>query len=265
MALTLHCNASSNLRLYANYDSSGIHTGDPPDGTDVEVWDDELDGISDVMLSGVNFPVFRHNTPLMLNSCVDFDGTDDVYLSYNQTGLSAKSVSSFYNADSALTVICAIYPESITLNDSGNPAQNHCVWGDQFARCGLSLVNIGGTDYAEFYRWNGSGYDKAQVAITVATSMYIMCRLSAGVLYISVNGGAEVSSATSGSTGFSGSFQIGRGIGYYHGRVGEFEVYDSAPSVGDLAGRLAYYDSKWITGIPIGETIIFNVVPVYAD
>src|SRR5262245_3360792 len=113
--LTLHCDASDTDKVFTTYNASGSHTGTPSDGSTVEVWDDEGDGVSDVaMIYTSARPVYRSTTPLMLNPCLDFAGagSNEFYASFNQTGLAAKAVSTFVSA-SAHTMAIAFYPEAI--------------------------------------------------------------------------------------------------------------------------------------------------------
>ena len=61
--LTLHCDASDNGKLFttANGGGPGVHTGTPADGSIVQAWDDEGDGITNVVLRGFSTsgPVWR--------------------------------------------------------------------------------------------------------------------------------------------------------------------------------------------------------------
>src|SRR5262245_11142871 len=114
--LRLHCMADVNTHCYTVYDSGGNHSGPASDGQEVVVWDDEGDGgFTDISVEreGSGFgATYRSTTPLMLNNCLDFDGSDDRMRTYNQNGTSDVTLASLFTVD--YTAIVAFYPEVIS-------------------------------------------------------------------------------------------------------------------------------------------------------
>jgi hypothetical protein len=242
--LTLHLDASNTDDLFTTYVGTGVHTGTPADGNEVDVWDDEGDGIADVIgRAQTAGPEFRSSTPLMLLSNLDFDGTADSFAGMNQVGDTARNSTDFITT-TAFIVATAIYPESITLT-SGTAYSNHGVFTDGGGQWfGLYLKETTGQDQACIYNWDGS-QDQICVDVTAGETSVIIARHDSGTIYISKNCGAE-SSTASGTTSGTGTTRIGLGdTAFYNGRIGELAVYNVGTGA-TAASACSYLATKWL-------------------
>lgn len=248
--LTLHCDASDVDHLWTTYDASGVHTGVPSDGSLVQVWDDEGDGVSDFCLINDvagSEPIWRSSAPLMSRPCLDWDGVNDVMGSYTQTG-GGKALSSFITA-SAYTLIVACYPEVVS--HTGGIPLGHAMLSDRNGVWGLYLRVVAGQRKVALINWSGAAYETVETDIAADTSLVIMGRHEAGNLYISVNGGVEVGPVAAGdTTDMTNVLELGKvsGAQFYDGRIGEIAIYNAALSGANLTNAIAYFMTKWMTG-----------------
>ena len=249
--LTLHCDASDTDKLFTTYNVSGVHSGVPADGGAVQVWDDEVDGIADIAMiyaaSGTE-PSYRSITPLMLNPCLDFDGSDDQLIAYNQIGTLTKVLSDLIT-NSDFTLFVAFYAESITANTAAI-YNNHVVFGDNGQYMGLLLRIVSGQAKVIAYNWDGNA-DSVEIDISVSTSYVARIRHTGGNLYLSINGGSESSVASGNTSVLTGAPKVGfssSGSTYFNGRIGEFAVYNINLAGSDLNDATTYFTDKWIGG-----------------
>lgn len=247
--LRLHVDASDTDKLFTTFSGSGVHTGTPSDGSLVQVWDDEGDGIANVALiynTAGQTAAWRTTTPLMLHPCLDFDGSDDFYSAYTQTGGAVKAVSDFITA-SAFTVLVAFRAESIT--STGAASAGHILLGDDGGYFGLSLRNVSGQRKISGYNWDGTS-DVVQSDISENTDYVVMYRHESGNLYMSINGGSEVGPVASGNTqSVASTLSVGSLAGgvTFNGRIGEIAIYNAALSGTPLSDAISYFTGKWLS------------------
>lgn len=253
VGLTLHADASDTDRLFTTANTStGVHTGTPADGGVVTVWDDEGDGISDVCLawfSATTRPLYRSSTPLMRYPCLDFDGTDD-YLRAVSQNLSVNRILSSFISASAYTTLAAFYAELI----DGNPAgiySNRALLADANARYGIFFRDAGGGPRVLAYNFDGT-VDFVELPCTVGATHVVQTRHAGGNLYLSLDGGAEVSVA-SGDT-IDMTLQLYAGCGqsaFFNGRIGELAIYNV--DKGATGAHLDYFLAKWLAPAASGR------------
>lgn len=270
MALTLHVDASDTDTVFTTYDAGGAHSGVPFDGNAVQVWDDEGDGIADVALIYTSFggstePDFRSGgSALMADSCIDFNGSSDVLLTYDQDGGALLAASNFL-AVNAKTVIIAFYAEAITT--TGTAAyQNHCLVGDAGGNWGIFLKNNGGTLQLIHYNFD-SGEDVVPVTVTTGASHVLQARHDGTSIYISLDGAAEQSQPSGNTADLSTALRFGASPGpaftnastpvaWYNGRIGEAHLFDSNEGFPNATYTAA--QAKWLpsAAVPPKKNIV---------
>lgn len=248
MSLMLHVDASDIDNIWTTFQSSGVHTGVPSDGSAIEIWDDEGDGVTNVVLrgSGAAAPSWRSTTPLLLLPCIDFDGTNSQYTANVQNGSSSRPLSTFITA-AACTVIISFYAESITNTNVSYAA--HALIADGGGYWGIFLKNVSGQRKAVFYNYDGSE-DIVEANISENTRHVVMARHDAGNLYISMNGAAEIGPVASGNTTVltNNMYLAFGGLGVrYNGRMGEVKIWNTGNADGNLATEIASFMSKWVS------------------
>lgn len=250
--LTLHADASfTTSNLFTTFSSGGTHTGTVADGSAVQVWEDRGDGVSDVILRydvSTTEPVWRSTTPLMLLSCLDFDGTNDFLYGATQTG-TARAISSFVSSTEA-TVLIAFRVDAIsTAALDGSEYNNDALWADAGGYLGIHLRDFGSQAELMFYNYPGTP-TSVTINISYATSTVACWRHTATTLYGSVNGGTESSIASGTTTSVAEALRIGRNYGseYYDGRIGEIAIYNTALTGSALTDANAYFVDKWVVG-----------------
>lgn len=253
--LTLHCMADVTTHLFTTYSSSGTHSGTPVDGNAVQVWDDEGDGISDVAViyhATNTEPNFRSSTPLMKNSCLDFDGSADWMEVYNQTGLATKALSTLI-ANNAFTLAAVFYPETIS-STAANVYDNDALFADQGGYWGLFFKDESGTKKLYGYNFDGS-VDQIGATINTGHTWIAIFRHDSGNLKLTTidDSGSETNATdvASGNTQLV-SFAVnlgksGTASAYYNGRIGEFAFYNVSVTGSDLTDLKNYFKDKWLT------------------
>ena len=249
--LTLHVDASTNARLFttANGGGTGVHTGAVSDGTSVLIWDDEGDGVADVLFFNNFGPVpWRSTTPLMALPCLAFDGSTSQLETRNQAAAVTKPLSDFITAG-AYTILVAFYPVAVATS-AAQVTSNVGVVGDNNSYVGLYLKDEAGTYKLFGYTFDGTNriVPATGLPLTLGTSYVAMLRYGGGTLALSLNGGAE-STVGTGTTisDVTARLYVGRsGAAYFQGRVGEVAVYNAALSGAALAEALTYFQTKWL-------------------
>jgi hypothetical protein len=254
--LKLHCRADRTNQLFKTYSGTGTHTGTPVDGDAVEVWDDEGDGVTDVCLlwntSATEAPNYRSSSPLMKNSCLDFDGSNDVLSSVTQTGGAVKAISTLI-ANNAFTMMAAFWPEAIA-STASNVYDRECLMGDNGQFVGLFLGDAAGTKTLYGYNFDGS-VDSLSLPIATGRTWIVVFRHSGGNLKLSVidDAGTETSASdvASGNTSdITNRLAVGRAAlsARYNGRIGEFAIWNTDLSTGsDLTDAKDYFKTQWLT------------------
>jgi hypothetical protein len=244
--LTLNLDASDTDNLFTTWVNGGSHTGTPGDGDAVQVWRRETDGSVSPCNAAyqANSPVYRSGTPLMLLPCLDFDGTNAKMTLTNNDSVSSFIGSSSFFSTTARAIVIAFYAESITAANTGasGAGDNHGLFsGDSYWT--ISLRNDGGQRKAQFAAHDGA-WKMAEVNISEATSHVLCARHDNTNLYISVDGGAETSTACGTIGADPSQVIIGSGINSIrlNGRVGQIATYSSS---GYPTDAIAFLRSKW--------------------
>jgi hypothetical protein len=250
--LTLHLDASDTDKLFTTWVDGGSHTGTPADGNSVQAWSRETDG-SVTPAHGAysnTAPVYRSGTPLMLLPCLDFNGTNMEMRMVNNTDRTSY-IGGFYDL-SAKTILIAFYAESIT-STAANIDDNHGLLGGD-DKLGLHLKDVGGTKTLYFIVHDGA-WKNTSKTVSEATNHVLCARHDGTNIYLSVDGGAESSTACGASSGTNATW-IGRSIGLerFNGRIGEIAMYNAALTGTDKTDAISYFTTKWVTGgSPDGE------------
>jgi hypothetical protein len=257
--LTLHLDASDTDNLFTTWVDGAPHTGTPADGNAVQAWKAETDGSvtpCNAAYRGGNAPAYRSGTPLMLLPCLDFDGTNDAMTLVTNAGVAAYHSSSQFFSTTARTMLVAFYAESISATNAGAAGgfSNHgLVSADD--KWYLNLYNDGGQRKVQFGAHDGS-WKMVAVNISENTNHVACARHDGTNLYLSVDGGAESSTACGTISGDSSDVRIGLGGDgvLYNGRVGEIAMYSTALTGTDKTDANSYFTTKWVTGgSPDGE------------
>jgi hypothetical protein len=159
-------------------------------------------------------------------ACGDFDGTND-YLA------SSADFTTFVNTTTAYFAISFI-ADSITANNA-NPYDNDPVFGCANAAFGLNLKDAGTPKTAQVNNYDGN-HDVAQTAaINTATAYVVECWHDSNVLYVCVNGGTPVSTASGTGQFYSGNvLNVGRAYTsnakFHNGKIFEFVSASTIPA-----------------------------------
>lgn len=241
-SLTGHFMADVNTHVYTDFSmTTAANNGD-----NARAWDDEGDGISDISLQsngGTTDPKYRTGASSpMLNSCIDFDGSDDLLKSYTQAG-SNKAISNFIAAG-AYTILVAFYADA-SGTDSATSYENDSILSDVG---GFFALYLRSSNKIGVYNWDGSE-DKVEIAVTYGASHVVRIRHDSGSIYISLDGGSESSTASGNTTTLTNQLIVGTGYSgthAYNGRVGELAIYNAAISGSNLSDATQYFTDKWL-------------------
>lgn len=246
--------ADVTTHVFTTYNAGGSHSGTPADGNAVQVWDDEGDGIADVAVvyhATNTEPNFRSSTPLMKNSCLDFDGSVDYMETYNQTAGATKALSNFI-ANNAFTFAAVFYPETIA-STAANVYDNDALFADQGGYCGLFFKDESGTKKLYGYNFDGS-VDQIGATINTGHTWISIFRHDSGNLKLTTidDAGSEVNETdvASGDTQLI-TFALnlgksGTASAYYNGRIGEFAIYNASVTGTDFTDLKNYFINKWL-------------------
>ena len=240
--LTLHLDASDTDTLFTTWADGGSHTGTPADGNAVQAWSRETDGSvnpAHATDGSARYPAYRSSTPLMLLPCLDFDGSDDQLQVVNDTNQTTYVGTSSFLGGQAKTILIAFYAESITDTAIGS---HGLIGGD--SSFGLCLRDVSGTKKVGAI--NNGGSDAVELTVSTATTHVACMRQDTSNIYLSVDGGAESSTASTFSSADS-KITIARCFGstVYNGRIGEIALYNAALTGSDLTDAIAYFRLKW--------------------
>lgn len=249
--LKLHVDASNTDDLFTTYVSGGPNTGTPSDGNEVQVWRQESDSGTTRQFRYISAtsasPNFRTTTPLMLLSCLDFDGTNDIMVMQNNAGVDAAA--NEFMTTTAKTILVAFYAESIT-STNADPYINHPIIAAAVGgRIGICLKDVSGTPKIQFTNNDGDD-DILELAITANASHVAVLRHDGTNLYGSVDGGSESSIASGTTATFNGAVQLGTiniaGTARFNGRIGELAIYNAALTGQNLTDAISFFTSKWL-------------------
>lgn len=150
------------------------------------------------------------------------------------------NTSSFFTA-SSMTLAVTFIATSITVN-GGHPTDNNAMIGDDAGY--WSTYNRSSGPNCGVYGYDGS-YTDVEIAAASNTPHLVTYRHVGGVLYGSIDGGAE-SSTTSGNLGsLTGNVTIGRGYSggtapYFTGRIREIVGVNRGITTTELASLVSY-------------------------
>jgi hypothetical protein len=252
--LTFHAKADVNTDVWKFYQSgTPYHNTAGADGDNIEVWDD-ADGKALALIPSVALvdgATYKTATPLMQLSCLDFNGSNEMYVLWDDTGVTAQLLSAILGAG-AKTLIAAIYVKGVTSNAAG-AWNNEAIFCDQVTGkgtfFGLHLRNTGSGYKIIAYNWGGSE-NKVELDILLNTSYVVTLRHDGTNLYISLNGGSESSVASTNTTDMTGACVLARSIPafpiFFNGRIGEIAFYNAALTGTNLTDANSYFTSKWL-------------------
>lgn len=267
--LTLHCNASDDDHVWVNHQvGSPFHNTVPVDGDSVRAWDNETAAdLQFKQLSAIDVPVWRQAAPLMPLPCLDFlRSAQQKYRLYNRSGSAAQPISTII-ANNNFVIYIAFLVESATLNNlTISATANHTLYVDSVAVLGLQYrIDAGQLILRAVHE--GVILERN---ISLNTSHVARFRHTGGNIYLSVDGGAEVSTASGNTSNLGGAFDFGAwssAVGH-DGRVGEFASYNINPTAPNLADSDAYFADKWLAaaggggvpGVVAGAQPLMSVV-----
>lgn len=245
--LTFHCNASVNTKVFntgstSATDGQAIEQWADAEGKDLSFW---------YLIDATHQPAYRDTTPLMLENCVDFDGSTDTMGLFNNAGAVAKTLADVMGA-SAKTILISFYATTISPN-AANAYDNDPLIGDLSQYFGLFLKNVSGTYKLQAYNFDGTA-DVVEATVSLTTSYVAMVRHNGTNLYLSINGGSESSVASGATQVTTGAMRLayvaGSGAPIANVRIGEIAIYNADLSTQgtDLASAISYFTAKWITG-----------------
>lgn len=255
--LTFHSDASVNTDVWENFQAgTPFHNTPATDGIRPSVWDDvEHGAFSWIYTSFNNRPFYRTVTPLMLLPCIEFIPAQiSQYKLWSNAGNPARPMSDIF-AVGAKTVLFSIYVAAIATN-AANVWDNSALLSDTGSQFGIHFRDNGSatadangvsSQYKIIaYNWDGNA-DSVELSIALSTSYVGVIRHDGTNLYLSLNGGAEVSVASGNTSDLSAVVKLGVSTNnsYYSGRVGEIAFYNAALTGTDLSDATTYFTSKW--------------------
>lgn len=259
-APTLSLNFSDNDHVFTtlNGGGSGVHTGVPNDGDEVQVFDDEAESTyGDVILSYTSAtgdsPNFRSGGSALMKSGlteVDFNGSADRMRAYTQIADDFKGTGFFLNGSNA-TVAFAIYPEAIS-NTSANPYENEIVFADTDDILGCGLYDSSGTKKVRCWNYDGS-FDSIEETIATGAVSLVFFRHGSNLLKLTVIDSAcnEASPADVASNvgGLTGILAVGKSPSgaYLNARLGQMKFIAADETGSDLTTLKDDFKTTWLS------------------
>ncbi len=245
---TAHLDASNSDDVWDNY-------GPPPstsstDGSNAERWD--LEG-STVNLgwSGntANAPTYRVTTPLMENACLDFNGTSEYYVAYQDDGATTIPMSDWLDVD-GWTIAIAFWTEAVTA-DEASPWDNPALLIDVGGFIGIHVRDSGGSDKQVYLHNFDGNSDVLSVSASTGASHVVVAGIDGTNIFLTLDNGTPESTVASGNTqDITADIWVGRGYSgaglYYDGRIGEVAIYDAALTGTALSDLNEYFADKWL-------------------
>ncbi len=185
-------------------------------------------------LNTAEYPLLRISSPGLALQCLDFDGTNDSLfpancVSSNFFGLGAKTIIVSFRSEAFPSA--GNYQELLVSNNEWN----------------FFIFNTAGTTQVYFQNHDAGGFHNAiSAAITVNTNYFAIGRHDGTNVYISLNGGTEVTGDASGNTvSLAEVPQIANPSPFFNGRIGEIAFYNVALTGADLAQAIAHMQ-RWL-------------------
>lgn len=182
---------------------------------------------------------------------LSFNGTNSLMGLKDDTTATAKTLA-FVGSSTAKCVIFAVRVRSAVTN-AGAPYNSNAIVADGAGYWGVYVRDDPGSAgaFLQGYNYDGS-VDKVEVAVSYDTDYIVVFRHVSGNMYLSVNNGTEVATATGTTVDTSGQILLGQGYGgvRFDGYIGEiiFESSGAFPT-----NNYAYMASEWFP--PAGYTI----------
>lgn len=192
MSLTANFYAGDDDKLWRTYvPITGTHLLHPDDGDLVRVWQDEATPATRnlawiLVAEDASRPTFREPGLMRLPS-LDFDGTDDRWLLWDNVAGSAKALSALF-ANSSKTMITALRIQGAGSN-AANIYDNTAVFCDANGNFGLHLKTMAGVHTLYGYNYDGTADVTAGVTVSLDTDYVVMIRHGTGTLTLSVLSG----------------------------------------------------------------------------
>ena len=175
-------------------------------------------------------------------ACADFDGSNDV--------LNGSTAISSLISNSAGFFIMSMVVDTVSLNNA-TITLNNGLFSDSGTFVGFILKNVSGTTPTVFaYNWDGNA-DTPSSAISLATAYVVTWRHEGGNLYLSVNGGADVSVASGNTSTMTGAIRFGSlgGATLFDGKVFEFASFSTIPNSGQRTALIQDF------GLHVGASV----------
>lgn len=162
-------------------------------------------------------------------TCADFDGSND--------GLVGAALSNFIANNSAFMIVSGIFDAITTTHTGASIYQNNGLMGDQFGYWGI-VARDADPDKAVGFNYDGS-YDILEPDISTGTVYVFTLRHEGGTLYMSVNGGAEISVASGNTQQLTGALAIGRCFTVGNVKFFEGAIFSTVPGSSERAAIVA--------------------------
>src|SRR5437660_10375057 len=251
-SLTLHLRADINTHIFKTFDAGGNHSGNPADGEFISVWDDEGDGVADVIAhfaSGANGPTYKSSSSPMRLPCLYF-GTSPIVITQTQTGGASKALSNFIAA--AAYHMFVVFRINAAPGNNANPWQNPAPWGDGGGFVGMP-IKTGPSALA--FNWDGAARS-VSTPVALATAYLGVIRHDGGTLFLDIFNSASraalplgsVSVAAGNTTTLTNAMDIGNQFGgqVFDGYIGEFAIHNAVLASGDRTDQINYFGQKWL-------------------
>lgn len=161
-------------------------------------------------------------------TCADFDGSDDYLQNANQE-------SSFVTTSAGFIIVSGLIDTIGT--DSSTPTSDQAILGDTSGGIGIALRSTGPKAMAYGF---DSNFDTAEATMPAVTNPVVLTwRHDGGNLYVSANGGTEVSVAHGNTFSLAFNFRLAFGFGgVMNGKIFEAAMWNSG-STPDATTRAA--------------------------
>jgi hypothetical protein len=244
--LTARWDASTTALVYSTHTTGVAPTGTPASGGAVASVASAVTATHLLDLGSTN-PTWQNDNVLTLPSLKFANANDSLCtLDYSKTNILA---SSFLSA-SAYTILLSFYLDTTTVPNNATVYQNMTLLADVGQFMGLFLKKPSGYEL-HAYNWDGNA-DSVSVPIGYQTKHVAMVRHQSGSLYLSIDGGVEVSVASGSTTNLASRLAIGKRLAgtetNFTGRIGEIATYNVALGGTDLSDAISYFTAKWLSG-----------------
>lgn len=229
------------LTLHFEADNVSGDTGDP-----IDTWTNQASG-PDATATGTARPtVLGAAFPTGQNG-VAFDGTQQFL-----TVTAPTSIAVDVFPDDAFTVFTVAFPRAASAT-AAQAYDNHGIWATVGGYAGLSIHATGPKLQAFNFDTNT---DTVEHGFTLRNGLVVQQRHGGGVLYGSVNGGTETSTASGDTGDLAGTdLYLGSGITRFADVViGAFITYNRALTTQEVADVTDYLIDKYLGTDPVPAT-----------